>query len=600
MPEFFLQRLRDDVSPSQESRDRIKASIQARIGHTPASSLLGRLGEWLAPSSESVALVRSHMLMRLQPMTIRSSYPRTKWVAAFAVFALAIRVSPLLVLAPHTIAQSDVLLIPTAGSVEISLQGLWQPVRDEITLKESVSMRTNRGQATVLFHDDGTLRLDANAHVTIYDLSDRPEPALDGATFALHTGRIWVQGLLPTYVRPLTVATSVGDVVIHNGSVSLAFEDDQLLVQVWDHSATVRHGNRTTLLVTGEQARFKGDGSSTDVTRMSDAAYENVWVTQNLQRDAVHQREVAQMQRERSAAKAGILPNSPLYGVKRAAERMDVLLTLNPDAKLQKQIDLASTRLNEAVALVSEGSGTEATVQIEEYQKALQEIASGTGSNSALQFLLRQEIAENAAGLNATQTTDALYGIKKAVLEATADLSIDVVNDADVQTIFLVDTLDALSEALGKGDSLAARASYEALIPYLPLLQSGALSVDSQKEVLSLLMRAADQLQDRHVDDEVQELSSVLQPFLSESKEPTVVIVPLSDEEVLAYANRILSTIDIYTLARPRVNQLRYEIKQLAGNPDSGRILRQLYHLLPGQDILSKEVRQAIQQLRDQ
>lgn len=598
MPESLFQRLRDDTTPSLESRDRIKASIQARIGHTPASSLLERIGGWLSPSAETTSLVRSHVLMRLQPIAVHSSYTRTKWVAAFAVFALAIRISPVLVLAPHTVAESDVLLIPTAGAIEISLKGLWQPVSDEITLKESVSMRANGGQATVLFHDDGTLRLDSDANVTIYDLSDRPEPALDGATLALHAGRIWVQGLLPTYVRPLTVTTPAGDVVMHNGSVSLALEDGQLLVQVWDHSATVHQGDHTVLLVTGEQARFRTDGSYSSISRLSDSAYENTWVTQNLQRDAVHQREVAQMQRERSAAKAGILPTSPLYSIKRAAERMDVLLTLDPDTKLQKQINLASTRLNEAVALVSEGSSTGATVQIEEYQKALQEIASGSGSNSALQFLLRQEIAENAAALNATQTTDAVYSVKKAVLEATADLSIDVVNDTDIQNIFLVDTLDALTQALAKEDFVAAQASYEAVIPYLPLLQSGALSTDARKEALSLLTRAADQLQDQHTDDEAQELSSALKPFLSEPTEPVVVIVPLSDEEVMAYATQILTNIDIFKLARPRLNQLRYEIKQIAAHPDNGRILRQLYHLLPGQDILSKEVRKAIQAIR--
>jgi hypothetical protein len=629
MTENLFQRLRDDASPSEESRDRVRASIQARIAtstlfeqakaeatpsesarstvwnrvistiESPASSLLERIGAWLTPSNETRSLLRGNLLLRLQPVPVRSSYTRTKWVAAFAVFALAVRVSPVLLLAPHSVAESTVLLIPTAGAVEISLRGLWQPVDEELTLSESVSMRTNGGQATVLLHDDGTIRLDSAAAVTLYDLSDRPEPALDGPTLALNEGRVWVQGLLPAYVRGLTIATPSGDVVIHNGSVSLALEGGQLIVQVWDHSATVRQGDRETLLVTGEQARFSVDGSAGAVSRMPDSAYDNAWVTQNLERDAVHQRAVAQMQRERSASKAGILPTSPLYSMKRVAEQVDVLLTLDPDAKLQKQIGLASTRLNEAVALVSEGSSTGASIQMEEYRETLQAIASGSGGNSAAQFLIRQEVAINAAGLSAAQPTDAVYSVKKAILEASADLSVDVVDDSQVQSIILVETLDALREALEQGDSAAARASYDAAAPYLSLLEkSDSTTPEVRKEALALLTQAAGELQESASGTGVQDLAAELEPFLPQVAPVLPVAEPLTDEEVVRFASLIVSRIDTFDSPRPRLNQLRYEISLVSVHPDGGRILRQLYHLLPGQDILSREVREAIQNLR--
>lgn len=625
MPDSLLQRLRDETSPSQESKDRVRASIQARIGESfvfqqakgtlqddhalrtatwnkvvraievPAASLLGRLGEWLSPSTDATASMRTHMLMRLQPIAVHSSYTRTKWVAAFAVFAIAIRVSPVLLLAPRTIAQSDVLLIPTVGAVELSSKGLWQPVTSELTLRESVSMRTEGGEATVLLHDDGTVRLDTHAGVSLYDLSNRPEPALDGTTLQLSHGRIWVQGLLPTYVRGLTIGTLAGDVIVHNGSASLAVEDGYLFVQVWDHSVTVVHGTTSTVLVTGEQARFGVDGTMSAITHMPDSAYDADWVKQNLQRDAVHQRAVAQMQQERSAAKAGILPTSPLYTMKRVAERVDVLLTLDPDEKLQKQINIASTRLNEAVALVSEGSSTGATVQMEEYKQALQAIATGSGSNGAAQFLLRQEVAENAANLAATQTTDAVYSVKKAVLQASADLSVDIVDDAEVQSILLVDTLDALRQALAHGDTIAARASYEAATPYLALLDKPSIAHDAHKEAIALLAQVADQLEDPASGSGSDALAAALQPYLPKEE---VVYIALSDEQVQRVAEQILARMEIFQQPRPRLNQLRYEIQQMQSQPDAGRILRQLYHLLPGQDILSREVREAIQAIR--
>jgi hypothetical protein len=627
MTESLFQRLRDEASPSGDTRDRVRASVQARIGtsslldqakaaatppdpvreavwrrvkngiENPVSSLLGRVAAWLTPSDEVRSMLRTNLLMRLEPVPVRSSYMRTKWVAAFALVALAVRVSPVIFLAPRTVAESNVLFIPTAGSAEVALNGLWQPVGDELTINEPVSLRTDGGQATVLLHDDGTIRLDSNASVALYDLSDRPEPALDGPTLALNDGRIWVQGLLPAYVRAITVSTPSGDVVVHNGSVSVSLEGGQVIVQVWDHSATVRQGDNTTLLVTGEQARFAADGTAGPVTRMPESAYDNPWVTQNLQRDAVHQREIAQMQRERSAAKAGILPTSPLYGMKRVAEQVDVLLTLNPEAKLQKQIEQASTRLDEAVALVAEGS-TGATVQVEEYVQAMQAIASGSGGNSAAQFLLRQEMTENVAGLSAALPTDAVYSVKKAVLEASAGLPVPIVDDSDVKSIILVETLNALSDAVASGDTDAARASYAAVQPYLPLLDSGATAPEVRKEAIALLIQAAGDLQASNTGTGVQDLAADLEPFLPQVAPVIPVVQHLSDEEVARYALQILGRIDTFDLPRPRLNQLRYEIGQISVHPDGGRILRELYHLLPGQDILSREVREAIQNLR--
>lgn len=627
MPESLFQRLRDDCSPSNESQARMRAAIQARIGkseafelakaqatpsestknavwnrvlqsiESPAGSLLGRIGSWLQPSEG----LNMGLFERLQPIPVRSSYACTKWVAAFALIAIAVRVSPVLFLAPRTIAESDVLLIPTAGSVDISLNGLWQSVNDELTLRESVSMRTTGGEATVLLHDDGTVRLDTRAAITLYDLSDRPEPALDGPTLSLNEGRVWVQGLLPAYVRALTITTPYGDVIVHDGSVSLELEDGQLTVKVWDHSASVRQGDRVTSLVTGEQARFRADDAAGVITRMPESAYDDAWVTQNLERDAVHQREVAQMQRERSAAKAGILPTSPLYSVKRVAEQVDVLLTLDPDAKLQKQIDLASTRLNEAVALVAEGSSTDAIVQVEEYRQALQAIASGSGGTGAAQFLLRQEVAENAAGLSAAQPSDAVYSLKKAVLEASADLSVDVVDNAQVQNIILVDTLDALNKAVAIGDTDAAQASYDAAAPYLPLLKDPSISPEIRKEALALLTQAAEQLQETVSGSGAEDLADDLQPFLPEPVPAIAASEPLSDEVVAMMANRIMYRINKFTHPRPRMNQLIYEIKQLDGIADAGRILRQVYHVLPEEeDGLKQAVRRAIQDVREE
>lgn len=626
MPDSLFQRLADDLTPSDGAKDRIRASVKARIGDSRvfssatqsvdvssltqadlwsrirhqiespvAVSVFDRL-KGVLNSSDSLS-ARQMLLSRLAPVPAGTPYGRMKWVAAFALVLVVLRASPAVFLAPKTVAESSVLLLPTGGSVEALLHGLWQPVIAETTLQEQVQLRTENGAATILLHDDGTVRLNTETSVILHDLTDRPEPALDGPTLTLTSGDVWLQGFVPRSVRALSVATSFATVMMHDGSAALSVEDGALVVRVFDRSVTVHHGGSSTVLVAGEKARFGDNGSVGQITSMTDTEYENDWVETNLERDAVHRREVAQMQRERSAAQAGILPTSPFYSVKRVVEQVDVLLTIDPAARIQKQIDIASTRLNEAAALIVAG-GTGAAAPLQEYKEALLTIASGSGGDSVTRFLLRQEVAENAARLNAAGPSDDFYQLKKVVLEASADLPVGVVDAADVEGAILVDSLDALHEAITVGDTAKATEIYALLQPSLPLLSSGSLAVDVQKEAKAILAQAADKLQQSASGAQAADLAAELEPFLPVPAPVLPSIVHLTDEEIVAFVQQIQYRIDRFTQPRPRLNQLIYEIRQIAGHPDEGRILRSLYAVLPAGQ-LSREVRGAIQDIRD-
>jgi len=629
-PESRLHRLRDELLPEQGQQDRIKLRIQQRIAHsnvferakeeaTPSedqqafvwsrvlksidspeiSSVFGRIRALLGAQAPEQQLVRERILARLTAHE-QVSYRWTKWTAAFALVLVALRISPVLFLAPRTIAESVVMVVPTKGSPEVSLHGLWQPMIDEITLNEPVQLRTAaQSETTILLHDDGTIRLDADTTVTMHDLSDRPEPALGGATLTLTQGRIWVQGLIPRHLRAIVISTPYGDVAVHDGSVSIAV-DGELTVRTWSRHVTVTQGETQTVLVAGEKARF-GKDSVGDINQISDEEYLDGWVTQNLRRDAVHQREIAQMQQERRAAQAGILPNSPLYSVKRVAERVDVLFTMDPEQKVQKQLEQASTRLNEAAALISEGSDG-ADVPLQEYKDTLHTVAGGSGSDSVTRFLLRQEVAENTAELSAAKPSDDMYLLKKTVLEASAELAVDVVDESDVEGMLLVDTLDALHEAIESGDTQGAQETYDAIEPQLAQLgEVSGLKPDVQKEVLQLLSDAAEKLQEAEVSGtgiSVTALETDLKPFLPAQKlEP--VYVPLTDGQIDTLIERISQRIMTFDSARPQRNQLQHEMRKLAGHPDEGRILRRLYDEFAGDNNLVLYIRRSIQNLRE-
>ncbi len=582
------------LDPTADTANSVWNRVLSRIEAPAVSSVFDRLKGLLDPSD--IESAHNVLRARLAPVEVRAPYGRMKWVAAFALVLVAVRATPVVFLAPKTVAESRVLLVPTSGDVEVSLHGLWQPVMTETALNEQVQLRTAHGEATILLHDDGTIRLADHTTVTLHDLTDRPEPALDGATFTLSDGDLWLQGFVPRSVRAVSVATAFGTVSMYDGSAALSIEDGHLTVRVFDRSVTVQQGETETVLIAGEKARFGLDGVAGTIAQLSDAEYDDVWVKTNLQRDAVHRREVAQMQRERSAARAGILPTSPLYTVKRVAEQVDVLFTIDPAAKIQKQIDLASTRLNEAAALIAAG-GSGAAAPLQEYKDTLLTLASGSGGDSVTRFLLLQEVAENAADLSATDPSDELYQLKKVVLQASADLP-DLVNAADVEGMILVDSLDALHKAITAGDTAKATEIYASVESSLPLLQSGSLTIDVQKEAQALLAQAADQIQ-AGTGADAEELAADLQPFLPVVAPELPSIRHLTDEEVEIAASQVLSRVYKFSQPRPRLNQLVYEINQMSAHPDAARILRSLYRIVPSGDALSRAVRQGIQEHKE-
>ncbi len=534
-----------------------------------------------------------------------------KWGAAFVIVVLALRASPLLFLTPQTIANSSVILSPSPTGVELSSHGLWQPVTQELELREAAFLRTMNGEATIMLHDDGNVRLAPQTMITLEDVDDHLTAAPDTATVALASGKIWLQGLLPDQLRGFVVATPAGTVTVHGGSVSVEVTGTTAHVEVWDRHATVMQDDRTVSLVAGEYVDLVQSSVPVVHTLPSDA-YKAPWVAQNLQRDAVHQREMAQLQQERRAAEAGILPTSPFYTVKRVAENFDVLLTLDPEAKVQKRLQQASTRLNEAAALIAQGDSG-ASVPLDEYKQTLIDVAAGSG-NTVTQSLVRQQITENTAQLSAALPDEQFYQLKKTVLEASARLPDDLVNQQDVSGTLLVDTLDVLQQAIQDNDTDQVNAALVTLKPYLSSLQSGSgdtLKPEVRKEAISLLSDVAEGLHNVQSGsgattlspELVQQIAGYL-PVTEETQPvvPAIQAPPMTDAELDAAVQGTLHRIFvIYKMPQSRENALRVDMRSFAGSQDEGRYLRRLYHELPeGDSILRQLVRHAIQQLREQ
>lgn len=575
----LLSGIAKELTPKQSVKQAVWSRITPNVT-LPHAETLEQLRGSIHPSKRFKADLKRRLLS-LQPVQAVARGPQfVKWATAFVVVGLLVRVSPLLFIASPTVADSQVLLMPTRGEISVSIGGLWQTVDSEIALEPGMKLRTHDGEASIILHDDGVIRLAPLTTVELNDLSGRLEPASEiFPTLTLYTGKIWMHGLVPQQLRGITVATTYGHVTVNEGSVSVA-EDDFVQVEVYDRSAVVHKNGEPTFLVSGERTDLAEDGALL-VKKIPAKWYQYAWADQNLQRDAVHRHDIAQMQHERRISQAGILPTSPLYSVKRFAELMDVMMTFRPDTRVQKKLQLAETRLNEAAALIYEGK--EADVSLQEYKTALQNIVTGETDSSLAEFLVQRALRESTSRSTAALPGDQSYAIKKAVLETSVKLPSVATSGEKAQGALLLDGLAVMLRGVDEGRTEMVETVWSDLQPYVNALESTDVALDPavHKEantLLTFLASALQTAQNRGAEID-SELMNDLAAYLPAPTEPTQVV--LSEEEIMQIVLGIKESIFLYDMTRSRVNQFIAELRALEGHPDTGRILRRLAQVLP-------------------
>jgi len=588
------------------AKEAIWRRIVSRIGVLRTGSLLTQLREFLtlrgAKRQELSATMQARLASTPQPAYTSE---RFKWVAATVAAAIVITSSPAIFLTGTTVAVSHVILVPTAGTVEISHDGVeWLAINDEMVLEAGVSIRTAQGQASIVYRDDAVLRLDNATTVVTKDTSELLEPAPEVLpAFALQSGRIWVQGLLPNSVRGLTVALPSGAFTVHEGSVSANTTEEGTEISVWDRHADIVHQGTYILLVAGERSLL--DGTEPTVTSIPALENEATWSTENLRKDAVHRRQIALQQKERRAASAGILPTSTLYPVKRIAEEVDVFLTFNAEDRVQKKLDLANERLNEAAAmlLTGAGSGADVSQSLAMYRTALLDLAAESGSHSTVaQFLIRQSLTEAIADVTALQPDDESYVLKKTVVETMAQLPEGTqMSEEELQAMFFVDSLLTLNDAVANGDATTLQQSWSQLRAYVAMVEEedSAVPPALRKEAKALLERFATAVTENSdavgaIDKSVLEEIAALVP----GEDPVVYTSVLSEAQIAQLAEQIYDRIYSYRMPRSRLNQLQLELISVRDSIDEGSVLRGLHALLPAQSQLSDTVRREIARLR--
>jgi hypothetical protein len=279
---------------------------------------------------------------------------------------------------------------------------------------------------------------------------------------------VWTLGLLAPNAHPIDIdLNGAGTLALSEGSIDIDERASSAVASVYDRRASIMRDREEAFLVSGETITFNAQ-SSLIPTPLPTWKFTTSWVRDNIDRDAVHRKEVLLLEQQRRERLAGILPTSILYPFKRVAEEVDVLFTVGSDARAQKRIEYADTRLNEALTLLDQGEQTQASGSLLEYKQTLLGLASGTGDN-LVKFLIKKQLDEASASVAALTPDDERYAIKQAVLQVSAAVPNADLTPDDIEGYVLVDKLASLDRLLaaGSGATERALAAYRDIQPYI-------------------------------------------------------------------------------------------------------------------------------------
>ncbi len=587
-----IQRLARETNPDRGVRRRLRTRMMRTIGAEDGLAMSAAASR-ADLSAERKASLKASILNRLHVRKAPWASSFIKWTAAFAMFVLLVRSLPLVLLAPVLQAETGVQLV-TSGDVHVTVAGIDAILSATTFLRGPMTIRTGDSQATIIFNDDGVVRLDSNTEIRLHDIGDRPHFASMRPTLELKSGRLWALGLLPPSFTPISVGTSKGIASVNAGSISVEDDGKRVEVAAYDRGANFHSPNQDTLLVAGEQMVATARGLTPG--KISVRQFDDPWVSVNQDMDAVHRVEITQLQQERREKSAGILPTSSLYLAKRLAEKVDIVFTFDGDSRIEKQVRQADTRLNEALTLIGEGQQDEAQAPLNEYRQALASVA-GSGDSGA-KFLLQRQIAEVTSSITVASASDLGDGQQQELQQTVLDLSAaipDAVQSPDIKGYVLVDKLIELNQSLRLSQSITgALVSYESIKPELtellkengahPLLkkEATALLADLEKKVKELTPQDAG---NPTIIAMQKDLAQYLPP--EEEKKNLLAFEAGLDAEVDAMVKRIFNigaNGEIgFKSPRSRYNQLMNEMANMRINkdPNRGTKLRRLYRKLP-------------------
>lgn len=363
----FLQQIALTVHPSFDFKKQTWANLRDLIAwqdfhaeHTPQGSF------WGLPAQLSL---------------------RRHFAAAF-FFVMLVGGSFSFLLEPSQVFASRLTyLTVTSGDVSVQRGDTLFTQVDRFYLDEGDVIKTGlEGYATIFYMDGSVSRLSPSTTVSLELLYLNPQDVTDTKVrVQVLRGRVW------SHVPERTPETALFQIfspfteaviqAAQQASFDVSVSDDgvtRVLAADNTVSVTVAQNTQTTLLA--------GDVMTVDASAAVDSfvsvdsalatADVDQWIALNQAEDKNYADSLALYYQKEAEFKAGVLPDSPLYGLKTLSEDAKLLLSFNQISAISTRLMLAENRLNEALVLSSKNKDVEALDAIADYSAMMHDVVA--------------------------------------------------------------------------------------------------------------------------------------------------------------------------------------------------------------------------------
>lgn len=606
------------ISSSKDFREQAKKRLMQRICQTEASWLENILYDFrkIKPKNFFYLLSKERLLNKIQqpfifPLWLNKFFLNKKFISwATTVCIILISIFSFAVSTPQTVeATNSVYLVITKGNPIIKQLGQdWEMAQQLQELKIGDTIQTDQDDIVeVHFFDNSVTRLAYNSELTITDFFK--EKSREKVELNLNEGRAWS--------KVVQAASNTADFTVktHNSSVSTknatfdikAAKNHPTSINVIDHLIDVKilqSDARNVVAKTKVAEGYKVEVQVSDKKTIAQTAEispienqaQDSWVTENLAKDKVYVENIEKKREDKIIAAAGILPDSPLYGVKKGFE------AITDSSDEDDILENLRQKFNEAVALNAKGATAESDNELNEFKKLFNEAQNTDLLKTDLETLL----AELQADFTTTLPGNKNYKFKESLRKFEIQIA------QNPEAVLFKKTTEKLFEAQDLLDNGEIELVKELLVGLnnekTVLSGTGNLVAEEKKEVilqkteeLQILqslkenIKATDQEEElidfvNNIQKNIVTEIDYLSPQQEKTNKPTIVAVKKDDPQIVA--QNLLEKINIYNSEKGQKNQLFKILNDISPNAKNLPLLTELKKLLPAdkQYLVTKKI----------
>lgn len=378
--------------------------------------------------------------------------------AMFVVFLLGGSVSFLF--EPNFVSAAHLTYLEVkSGDVSVERADTLFTHVDRMYLDEGDVIKTGPdGYATIFYMDGSVSRLSPSTTVSLELLYLDPQDQTNTKVrVQVLRGRVWSHvGERTPQTGLFQIFSPFADAVIQSvqqSSFDVSVSDSgDMRVTAADNvvSVTVGQNSQTTLLA-GDVMTLGNTANAVAIAQNDSTGSVDQWIAQNETEDQSYAQSLAIYYQKEAEFKAGVLPDSPLYGLKTLSEDAQLLLSFNAISGISTRLSLAENRLNEALTLSSQNKDKEALAAIADYNDTMHAVLTD------LAALRDQEGVDDytQADLDAlASSVSTLLGTQYRAL-----MTMNSSKDTAVVTQVAADTQKLLSQLQEEHSSVVAQAS---------------------------------------------------------------------------------------------------------------------------------------------